>query len=103
MINCQRMLNCLRHCNLIDLEASGPKFTFSNNRDIQHYTRVKLDRAIANDFFLEAFKHIQVTTLPRTSSDHHPVCIKFSPNTPDVACQPENAWLSHEKFLDCVK
>lgn len=71
-----------------------------------HYTRVRLYRVLANDIFLGIFKDFQVTTLPRTSSDHHPICIKFSPTAPNVVYQPfrfENAFLSHENFLDCVK
>lgn len=103
--NCQLMLYCLRHCNFLDLESAGPKFTWANNRDVNHYTRIKLDRALDNDLFLDIFKHVQVSNLPRTSSDHHPVCVKFSTITPTLITPSfrfENAWLSHDNFLDCV-
>lgn len=67
---------------------------------------MRLDRALSNDTFLDVFKHIQAITLARTSSDHHPICVKFAISPPSIHPQPfrfENVWFTHGNFLDCVK
>lgn len=104
--NCRRMLNCFRDCNLVDLETSGPKFTWWNKRDGSNFTKAKLDRAVANELWLYLINNFTVTTLPRTNSDHHPICLKCSDasyGSPLLYFRFENAWMTHDNFMDCVK
>ncbi|XVF12860.1 hypothetical protein REPUB_Repub08aG0156300 [Reevesia pubescens] len=89
-------------CNLMDLEASGPKFTWCNKRDGLNYTRVRIDRALANPLWCDLFQSVSVTNLPKTHSDHHPVCVKADYSNPlNPIPKPfrfERAWMLHDHF-----
>lgn len=65
----------VRECNMLDLGAVGPKFTWRNCRIGKALIQQHLDKAYCNilwrGLFLEAF----VRNLPRTKSDHHPILI----------------------------
>ncbi|XVE95435.1 hypothetical protein REPUB_Repub02eG0096900 [Reevesia pubescens] len=101
---CRLMLECLNYCELFDLQASGPQLTWCNKRDGLNYTRVKLDRALANSKWCDLFNSISVMNLPRTYSDHHPVCVKVNCQTDlrnrSLSFRFERAWMLHDKFME---
>jgi hypothetical protein len=50
----------LKDCLLSDLGFSGPKFTWSNERDDEAFTQERLDRMVANSEWCEYFKDVNV-------------------------------------------
>ncbi|XVF24392.1 hypothetical protein REPUB_Repub13aG0124000 [Reevesia pubescens] len=105
--HCSQMQNCFAHCNLRDLETVGLIFTWCNKREEANYTRVKLDRAVANQMWIDLFPEISSAVLPRTHSDHHPISVKCKMVAKDMSngkqFRFENVWMTHEDFLDVVK
>lgn len=70
------------------------------------FKRVKLDRAVANSKWTDLFRDFTFTILPRTSSDHHTVCLKCTDVISSSFDRPlkfENAWMTDENFLEVVK
>lgn len=67
--------NNLNKCGLIDLGSSGPKLTCTNGQKGLGNALFRLDRAIANASWIEAFPEAIVRTLPRLYSDHSPLLI----------------------------
>lgn len=59
---CKQLLDCLNYCNLMDVELAGPKLTWNNNGDGINYTRVKLDRVVANELWFELFPSYRAAT-----------------------------------------
>jgi hypothetical protein len=76
---------CMEDCQLVDLGFSGPKCTWNNRQQGQGNIRVRLDRAVANEPFVQLFEDIQVENIITTSSDHYAVLL-----TPAIAGQRRN-------------
>lgn len=73
------LLDCISTCNFEDLGFSGGKYTWTNcryNREDLIFER--LNRAFANPSWFNLFRHVSVTHLPRTHSDHHPIFLSLS-------------------------
>jgi exonuclease III len=68
----------LEFCQLGDLGFSGPRFTWCNNRMDSYFTKVRLDRAVANPDWCSAFPKVFVLVLPARASDHNPLSVSFS-------------------------
>ncbi|KAL7230196.1 hypothetical protein ACSBR2_008666 [Camellia fascicularis] len=63
----ERLSNCnLSNCNLMDMGCSGPKLTWTNNRQGLANTKERLDRALCNTQWMNAFPESCVWNLPRT-------------------------------------
>lgn len=94
-------------CNLVDMGAEGPKFTWSNGRKGMALIRKRLDRALCNSDWSSLFPEGMVRILPRTYSDHAPVLI----HTLRIASRGrtkrpfrfEAAWLLDPRFHDVAK
>lgn len=65
-------------CDLSDIPAKGPKFTWSNNQHGFAFTKEKLDRVVANLEALELFLGSCYSILPQVKSDHSPLIINIS-------------------------
>ena len=64
---------------------------------------MKLDRAVSNTQWMDLFGSVKALTLPKTHSDHHPVCVRcLSPSkkNDERRFHFQQAWLAHENFLD---
>lgn len=61
--------------NLSDLGFSGPGVTWCNNQDPPSRVLKRLDRALANEKWLELFPETTVKVLPRIASDHSPLLL----------------------------
>ncbi|XP_028067839.1 uncharacterized protein LOC114270505 [Camellia sinensis] len=103
---CRKFLDNINHCGLMNLGCTGPKFTWSNNRQGLANTMERLDRALCNAEWRIIFLEGAVQNLPRTYSDHSPLMVytegitKLSPiNRP---FHFEAAWLSHPSYKDIV-
>ncbi|KAL7180965.1 hypothetical protein ACSBR1_039925 [Camellia fascicularis] len=52
---CRKFLDNINRCGLMDIGCSGPKFTWSNNRQGMANTMERLDRALCNAEWRTAF------------------------------------------------
>ncbi|PKU70997.1 Putative ribonuclease H protein [Dendrobium catenatum] len=71
----QEMADALARNDLHDLGFSGPKFTWSNNKDAASRIWVRLDRILINSEGLNAAPLATVKHLPRLASDHCPLLL----------------------------
>lgn len=62
----------MEHCRLNDLGFSGPRFTWSNRRHADLFTKERLDRAMAKFSFASKFPQLAVEVMATRSSDHAP-------------------------------
>ncbi|KAK2966357.1 hypothetical protein RJ640_021501 [Escallonia rubra] len=74
---CQKFRNNINECGLIDLGCSGPKLTWTNSNRGLANTQERLDRALVNSQWLVKNPSSSVTNLPRTTSDHSPILIRY--------------------------
>ncbi|CAL5347381.1 unnamed protein product [Camellia sinensis] len=65
----------MNNCQLIDLGCSGPRLTWTNNRQGWANTMVRLDKTMCNSEWKTSFPEGLVRNLPRTYSDHSPMMI----------------------------
>ncbi|XP_058783537.1 uncharacterized protein LOC131658240 [Vicia villosa] len=101
--SCQRMRSRMEDCNLNNVEARGPKFTWKG--PVYHGGQriyEKLDRALSNDDWKFQFPDAFVQVLVRVDfSDHHPILINLQDNPPRVQKRNfrfESAWLMHDSY-----
>jgi hypothetical protein len=102
----QLFSNCLNNCGMMDLGFHGPRFTWSNLREVRYLIQERLDRGFANAAWREIYPEATVHHLTRIHSDHCPViiCLSKPPclNLPrPFIFQP--VWLSHPSFPEVVK
>ncbi|XP_058762861.1 uncharacterized protein LOC131636243 [Vicia villosa] len=104
---CGRMRGRMDNCNLSDLEARGPKFTwrgpvFHGGQRIYE----KLDRAITNDEWRLKFPDSFVKVLTRVEfSDHHPILISLYEECYSYQQRPfrfETAWIMNETYVNML-
>lgn len=57
-------------CGLSDLGFDGNKFTWSNNKYGEAFTKTMVHRAFSNNNWTELFPRIVISTLLAQSSDH---------------------------------
>ncbi|RYQ82617.1 hypothetical protein Ahy_B10g101199 [Arachis hypogaea] len=64
----------------MDLELKGNKFTWFSNPRNGLVTRERLDRAMVNWKWRQAFSNASLTALPTITSDHCPLILNLKPN-----------------------
>ncbi|KAH0778499.1 hypothetical protein KY290_004926 [Solanum tuberosum] len=74
--------NCLNECKMIDLRFKGCKYTWTNKRykNMSNLIFERLDRCVANDFWIKLFPNSVITHLPKTKSDQCPMLITLDNN-----------------------
>lgn len=93
--------DCLNYCDMLDLGFTGPKFTWTNVREIGGLIQERLDRACGNQSWVIKYPAATVLHLPRTGSDHCPVLLTTSPQNYTGHTKPfrfETMWMSHPDF-----
>lgn len=70
-------IECMKHCNLLDLGFSGLKFTWTNKRGLRNLIQEWLDRCWANPSYKAFFSEASVSYLARINSDHCPLLLKI--------------------------
>lgn len=68
---------CIDSCDLMDLGFYGPKFTWSNLRQVFDLILERLDRCFANPSWRLLYLEASVTHLPRVFPDHCPNLIEL--------------------------
>ncbi|KAK7852451.1 hypothetical protein CFP56_039082 [Quercus suber] len=68
--------DCLDKCNMVDLGFSGPRFTWSNGRELSMLIQERIDRFFVNIVWYSNFPEAKVTHLTRCHSDHCPVLLE---------------------------
>ncbi|KAL7237498.1 hypothetical protein ACSBR2_003739 [Camellia fascicularis] len=103
----QKFLDHVNNCNFIDLGSSGPRMTWTNNRQGLANTMERLDRAMCNAEWKTMFPEATVKVLPRTYSDHSPLVVFTQGmhllNLLNRPFRFEAAWMSHPGLIDVIK
>lgn len=100
------ILDCMDNCHIMDLGSAGPKFTWSNKREIGHLIQCRLDRCWANPDWKVFYTEANVTRLARINLDHCPLLLNLNPNTDLANNRPfrfQSFWLSHKDFPAVVR
>ena len=80
-INLNRALefkSCLDDCNFLDLGFSGPKYTWTNGRQVFDLILERIDRCFVNPAWRILFPEASVTHFPRVFYDHCHVLFELS-------------------------
>ncbi|XP_019427157.1 PREDICTED: uncharacterized protein LOC109335477 [Lupinus angustifolius] len=91
--------------NLHHIMTRGAEFTWSNRRRRVAHTEKRLDRAICNDNWLSSWHHTSCFTLPRSSSDHHPLmlCSSQGSNIVHSPFKFHKMWIQHQGLRRVVE
>lgn len=74
-ININRSL--LFACNMVDMGFSGPRYTWSNSREVSRLILERLDRFFVNPGWCTMYLNAKVVHLTKVHSDHCPVQLNF--------------------------
>ena len=70
--------DCLDNCNMMDIGFSGPRFTWTNKREVQGLIQERIDRFFVNPSWCLLFPEAKVVHLTRCHSDHCPVLLELT-------------------------
>jgi len=77
-------LDFVQSNGLIDLSYSSNPFTWNNERQGRENLWERLDRGLSNKDWVLLFPNAQISHLPASSSDHNPILLSTSGNTPHL-------------------
>lgn len=100
----QEFQDTIMRNELIDAGFIGDVYTWCNNRRGQQRIWERLDRALFNLGCQSEFPDISVHHLPRVSSDHSPLLIRFEGDGPRISSGFifQRMWTDHPDFLQLV-
>lgn len=70
---------CLDKCGMIDLGFTGPRFTWTNWRDVNVLIQERIDRFFINPSWCLLYPEARVSHLTRCHSDHFPILLEMQP------------------------
>ena len=70
---------CLDACSMIDIGFSGPRFTWTNRREVQALIQERIDRFFMNSQWCLMYPKARVVHLTRCHSDHAPILMELQP------------------------
>lgn len=90
---------------LVDIDWAGPVFTWTNGRQAEVCTYVKLDRVMSNVDWLELFSHALASNLAIQQSDHAPILIEAIHNRRwnPRPFRFEAMWLNHSSCKGIIR
>lgn len=109
LVNLNRALDfkaCLDECKFLYLFFSGPKYTWSNLRQVTDLIFERIDRCFSNPTWRVLFPEASVTHLPKVFSNHCPVLLELFRPPPAMSEKPfkfHTMGSHHPKFPDVVK
>ena len=71
--------DCLDKCNVVDLGFFGPRYTWTNRRDLNNLIQERIDRFFTNPSWCLLYPEARVTHLTRCHSDHCSVLMEAVP------------------------
>ncbi|XP_043694381.1 uncharacterized protein LOC122645101 [Telopea speciosissima] len=71
----QQFRQVLQGCNLMDIAAHGPSYTWTNRRRGGANIKIKLDRVLCNQAWRRTFEDATAYVRPSIGSDHFPVYV----------------------------
>nr|XP_023892655.1 uncharacterized protein LOC112004654 [Quercus suber] len=96
---------CLDNCNMVDMGFSGPKYTWTNRREIHSLIQERIDRFFMNPSWCLLYPDAKVSHLTRCHSDHCPVLMETNPKRQLQLNRPfrfQSFWLSDPSFPSVV-
>jgi hypothetical protein len=96
------------YCGFSDLGYRGLPYTWYNHREGAHNVKVRLDRGLTDDNYLEMFEASSVTHIQTADSDHcaiHVRVIRSGASHVQGGGKPfryENLWQRHHQYQDTV-
>ena len=97
---------CLDHCSMVDMGFVGPRFTWTNRRNICDLIQERIDRFFANPSWYALHPDARVTHLTRCVSNHCPVLLETNPSNSVFLPRPfkfQSFWLSDVSFPGIVR
>ncbi|XP_062008504.1 uncharacterized protein LOC133725310 [Rosa rugosa] len=97
---CREFQQMCTACELLNIDTKGLFFTWSNRR-----TDIRLDRALGNAEWFDAWNNFECRSLTKASSDHCPIMVSCSriPHLVRPLFRFQNMWLQHPDFLHLVR
>ena len=92
---------CLDHCSMVDMRFVGPRFTWTNRRNICALIQKRIDRFFANPSWYALHPDARVTHLTRCVSNHCPIILRIKPSNSVFLPRPfkfQSFWLSDLSF-----
>ena len=86
---------------MIDIAFSGPRFTWTNRRDLHGLVQERIDRFFVNPSWCLLYPEAKVVHLTRCHSDHYPVIPKMQQGGGRGRNRPfkfQTCWLSNPSF-----
>nr|XP_023874857.1 uncharacterized protein LOC111987377 [Quercus suber] len=96
---------CLVKCNMIDLGFLGPRFPWSNRREVDALIQERIDRVFVNPEWFSLFPEAKITHLTRCHYDHCPVLLETQPRPSTFLKRPfkfHSFWVSDLSFPNVV-
>ncbi|KAK4265671.1 hypothetical protein QN277_026692 [Acacia crassicarpa] len=99
---CKHFNNWIQDCNLIDVGAKGPFYTWKGPKwDGLERVYKRLDRCLCNVLWQEKFDKAEIQVVPRLCLDHHPLLVNLygmEEGRRGRHFRYEAAWQMHEEF-----
>ena len=83
-VNVNRSLlfkDSLDKCNMLDIGFAGPRFTWTNRREVQALIQERIDRFFVNPSWCVMYPDAKITHLTWCHSDHCPVLLEVQLRT----------------------
>jgi endonuclease/exonuclease/phosphatase family metal-dependent hydrolase len=95
----------VKQCRFIDLDYSGPTYTWTNKRFSSVPTYERLDRCLGNAEWSLTYPAIIIYHLPMMYSDHAPMLVVLNMQRPrtNKPFRFKNWWLMEQEYHDIAK
>lgn len=97
-----RMRHMIEVCQLLEVDFTGPRFTWTNGQSGNLLIEKRLDQGWANEDWFSKFCKAHVQHLPRINSDHHPLLLDLSDTghhrLPKRSFKFQACWMEHRDF-----
>jgi hypothetical protein len=96
-------------CRMTDLGFSGLPYTWDNRKQGRANIKVRLDRGLGDDRFMELFENTSVHHVQTTESDHCALLIKvgrsdwLGGSNSKRPFRFENMWTRHERYPEVIR
>ena len=98
----RRFAQVVEELELLDLPLQGGVFSWSGGRNSQSWDR--LDRFLVTQSWLDLFRGVAQSRLPRPTSDHFPILLKGGGLSQGPSLfRFENMWLKVDGFKDLLR